>query len=249
MKNFGLIGYPLGHSFSKKYFTEKFEKERLSGYAYQLYPLENLDGFPEWLKAQKNLLGLNVTIPYKTEVIPFLDELSPQAQRIGAVNTIHFKAGKSMGYNTDYVGFKNSLLAFVGAKEMPKKALILGTGGASKAVKAVLEDLELPFQYVSRTTKEGVLAYEDLGKGEFHLENYPLIINTTPLGMAPEIKSKPSLPYEQLSALHMLYDLVYNPLVTPFMQEGIQAKCWVKNGLEMLYGQAEAAWKIWQGKE
>lgn len=248
MKNFGLIGYPLGHSFSKKYFTEKFEREGLHDCTYHLFPLPNLKDFPRDLAFQESLVGLNVTIPYKTEVISFLDELSPQAQRIGAVNTIHFKAGKSMGYNTDYVGFKNSLLAFIGAKEIPKNALILGTGGASKAVKAVLEDIKVPFQYVSRTAKEGALTYEDLGRGEFHLENYPLIINTTPLGMAPDTHSLPDLPYEQLTPAHLLYDLVYNPLQTAFMQKGMEAKCWVKNGLEMLYGQAEAAWKIWEGE-
>lgn len=126
--------------------------------------------------------------------------------------------------------------------------MILGTGGAYKAVKAVLEDIAVPFQSVSSTTKEGALTYDDLGKGEYHLKNYPLIINTTPLGMTPDTHSLPNIPYEQLTTEHMLYDLVYNPLQTAFMQKGIDAKCWVKNGLEMLYGQAEAAWNIWQGK-
>lgn len=245
MKNFGLIGYPLGHSFSKKYFTEKFEKEGLNDCAYHLFALPNLKDFNAWLDDQNQLIGLNVTIPYKTEIIPFLDELSPQAERIGAVNTIQWKAGKRIGHNTDYIGFKNSLVAFIGAKEMPNAALILGTGGASKAVKAALEDLNIAYTCVSRSARENTLSYEELHQPNFDLKDYPLIINTTPLGMVPDVSSLPNLPYEQLSTTHMLYDLVYNPLQTAFMQKGIEAKCWVKNGLEMLQGQAEAAWGIW----
>lgn len=249
MKNFGLIGYPLGHSFSKKYFTEKFEKEGLNDCAYHLFPLPNLKDFNAWLEDQNELIGLNVTIPYKTEIIPFLDELSPQAERIGAVNTIHWKAGKRIGHNTDYIGFKNSLVAFIGAKEMPNAALILGTGGASKAIKTALEDLNIAYKCVSRSVKENTLSYEELHHPNFKLKDYPLIINTTPLGMAPDVSSLPNLPYEQLSSTHMLYDLVYNPLKSAFMQKGIEAKCWVKNGLEMLHGQAEAAWDIWKAKK
>ncbi|WP_339608978.1 shikimate dehydrogenase [uncultured Roseivirga sp.] len=245
MRKFGLIGYPLGHSFSKKHFSEKFEKEGIEA-EYELYPLEDIEEFPVLVKNTKGLEGINVTIPYKESVMKFLDEVDEKAAAIGAVNTIKIQKGKLKGYNTDYLGFKTSLVKFIGANPMPANALILGTGGASKAVQTALSDLEIQFKLVSRRPQEGQLTYEDFNTSTpQYLNTYQLIVNTTPLGMAPKIDEFPNLPYQQLTSDHFLYDLVYNPLVTAFMQKGIEAKCWVKNGLEMLYGQAEASWEIW----
>ncbi len=245
MRKFGLIGYPLGHSFSKKHFSEKFEKEGIEA-EYELYPLEDIEEFPVLVKNTKGLEGINVTIPYKESVMKFLDEVDEKAAAIGAVNTIKIQKGKLKGYNTDYLGFKTSLVKLIGANPMPANALILGTGGASKAVQTALSDLEIQFKLVSRRPQEGQLTYEDFNTSTpQQLNTYQLIINTTPLGMAPKIDELPDLPYQQLTSDHFLYDLVYNPLVTAFMQKGIEAKCWVKNGLEMLYGQAEASWEIW----
>ena len=246
MRKFGLIGYPLSHSFSKKYFLEKFKKEQITDTAYDLFPLVTIEEFPDLIKSEPNLVGLNVTIPYKELVIPFLDELDEKAESIGAVNTITIKNGVLKGYNTDYYGFKTSLIKLIGAKPMPEKALILGTGGASKAVKAVLDDLEIQNLSVSRHPNEYQLSYNELRTSTLqHIKNSTLIINTTPLGMSPNLNSIPDLPYNQLTKNHLLFDLVYNPLITPFMQKGIDKKCWVKNGLEMLHGQAEKAWEIW----
>lgn len=245
MRKFGLIGYPLSHSFSKKYFTEKFEREGIAGAAYELYPIESIEQLPDLLKHEPELVGLNVTIPYKQQVIPFLNDLDPKAEAIGAVNTIVINEGKLKGYNTDYHGFKDSLVKFVGANPMPPKALILGTGGASKAVKAALEDLGVAFQFVSRKSATDQLTYEDLTSTPQHVNTSTLIINTTPLGMSPKTEELPDLPYQLITPDHFLYDLVYNPLVTAYMQKGIDQGCWVKNGLEMLHGQAEKAWEIW----
>lgn len=245
MQRFGLIGYPLGHSFSKKYFTDKFEKGKIDA-EYELYPLDDISELHSLVKSEKGLVGLNVTIPFKELVINYLDELDATAEKIGAVNTILVKSGKLKGHNTDYIGFKNSLIKFIGANPLPERALILGTGGASKAVKLVMEDLGLEYRFVSRTPKKGELSYEALNQSESDLfKASKLIVNTTPLGTAPNIQELPSLPYHLLSRDHFLYDLVYNPMETAFMKKGIEAKCWVKNGLEMLHGQAEAAWEIW----
>ncbi|KYG82567.1 shikimate dehydrogenase family protein [Roseivirga echinicomitans] len=245
MRKFGLIGYPLGHSFSKKHFSAKFEKEGIEA-EYELYPLENIEEFPALVKNTKGLEGINVTIPYKESVMKFLDGVDEKAAAIGAVNTIKIQKGKLRGYNTDYLGFKTSLVKFIGANPMPTNALILGTGGASKAVQTALSDLGIEFKLISRRPQDGQLTYKDFNKPTpEHLDTYKLIINTTPLGMAPKIESLPDLPYQQLTPDHFLYDLVYNPLSTAFMQKGIETKCWVKNGLEMLHGQAEASWEIW----
>tara|TARA_R110001592_G_scaffold221510_1_gene476340 strand:+ start:130 stop:873 length:744 start_codon:yes stop_codon:yes gene_type:complete len=245
MRKFGLIGYPLGHSFSKKHFSDKFEKEGIEA-EYELYPLEDIEEFPALVKSIKELEGINVTIPYKESVMKFLDEVDEKAAAIGAVNTIKIQKGKLRGYNTDYLGFKTSLVKFIGANPIPTNALILGTGGASKAVQTALSDLDIEFRLVSRRLQAGQLSYEDFNTPTpEHLDTYELIINTTPLGMAPKIDGLPDLPYQQLTTDHFLYDLVYNPLSTAFMQKGIEAKCWVKNGLEMLHGQAEASWEIW----
>ena len=242
MRRFGLIGYPLGHSFSKKYFTEKFKKQAIDA-EYELYPLEDIEELSSLLKQNKKIEGLNVTIPYKQLVLNYLDEVEDKAAQIGAVNTIKIKSGKLKGYNTDYIGFKNSLVKFIGSNPMPQQALILGTGGASKGIQEALKDLNISFQLVSRNPKANELSYETLNTSKVqNFSDAKLIINTTPLGTAPNLDQLPDLPYSLLTRDHFLYDLVYNPLETSFIKKGIEAKCWVKNGLEMLYGQAEAAW-------
>jgi len=241
VKTFGLIGYPLEHSFSGKYFTEKFEKENIENCEYRLFPLENIQEF-ENLKKQE-IAGLNVTIPYKEQIIPFLDKLDEHAATIGAVNVVQFKEGETKGYNSDYYGFKNSLLKFL-PTDFNSKALILGTGGASKAIKKVLEDINIPFSVVSR--KEGHdLTYTDLNQNPEIIKENKLIINTTPLGTYPDIENKPSVPYTLLTEDHNLYDLVYNPAETAFMKAGKKQGAQVLNGLEMLIGQAEKSWEIW----
>lgn len=247
MKTFGLIGKKLGHSFSKKYFTEKFDKEGITDCEYQLFELADISEFPGLIKEQPSLCGLNATIPYKQEVMPYLDELSTAAQRIGAVNVIRFENdGKLVGHNSDYIGFKISLEKFLnGAK--PQKALILGTGGASKAVKAALEDLGITPQFVSRTSGENQLAYKELS--EEILSSHRLIVNTTPLGMFPQVEEFPAIPYQFLTSSHFCYDLVYNPETTAFMKKSAEHGAKTINGLEMLIGQAEAAWEIWNDGE
>ncbi|MEM9981800.1 MAG: shikimate dehydrogenase [Bacteroidota bacterium] len=242
MQLFGLIGYPLSHSFSKQYFTEKFQQMQLKDHAYHLFELPRIEDFPALWKTQPDLVGLNVTIPHKQAVIPYLDTLDPAAMRIGAVNVIkHLPDGSLRGYNSDYWGFKTSLERWLPSR--PVKALILGTGGASKAVALALEDLGIPYQFVSRKAKENIWDYTKLDTEV--LSQYALIINTTPLGMSPQVETAPAIPYEPLSEQHYLYDLVYNPAETRFMQYGKQQGAKVKNGLEMLHLQAEKAWEIW----
>lgn len=244
MRQFGLIGKTLKHSFSKKYFSEKFQNENVQECQYDLFELESISEFPELiLKYRETLVGLNVTIPYKKEVIPFLDELDENAAAIQAVNTIkRLPNGQLKGYNTDYIGFLNSLKA--GWELSQIKALVLGTGGASQAVKKALKDLNIPYQSVSRQSSDMSISYEDISKGNW-VSEYQLIINTTPLGTHPNVDEKPALPYDQLSPGHLLFDLVYNPETTAFMQEGLNRGAQVKNGYAMLVGQAEEAWKIW----
>lgn len=243
-KLFGLIGYPLSHSFSKKYFAQKFEKEGISNCQYENFPLKTIAEFPDLLKQQAHLVGLNVTIPYKQLVIPFLDQLDESARAVGAVNTIKIQNRQLIGYNTDVYGFEQSLKIILEQKYAPSEtlnALILGTGGAAKAVAFILKKLGIIFKYVSRTPKANQLAYTQLKT----LEHYPIIINTTPLGMSPNIHTLPKLPYHTLSDQHLLYDLVYNPVVTAFLQQGLERGASIKNGLEMLHLQAEKAWEIW----
>ncbi|HAA11839.1 MAG TPA: shikimate dehydrogenase [Cytophagales bacterium] len=245
MKQLGLIGYPLGHSFSKKYFSEKFSREGIPGWDYELYPLENIHELSALLENTPNLQGLNVTIPYKQDVMAYCQSLDPGAKRIGAVNTLkRLHDGSFRGFNTDYFGFRDSLRAWAGEAITGIQALILGTGGAAKAIQVALEDLEIPYRYVSRTAREGILSYAQLAEGN-HLSDYHLIINTTPLGTAPNTDGAPDLPYAQLTSQHWLYDLVYNPEVTRFMALGQAQGAQTKNGLDMLIGQAEKAWEIW----
>jgi len=249
MTYFGLIGYPLTHSFSEGYFTEKFAREGISDqFRYETYPLAQLSELPALIASKPGLLGLNVTIPYKEAVIAYLDELSPAAAEIGAVNTILFKEGKSIGYNTDVIGFENSLATFLRANGGPSaNALILGTGGAAKAIAWVLGKNKVNFHYVSRNPSAGQISYEDVN--EELCAGIDLIVNTTPLGMAPNIETCPDIPYHCLGKGHRLYDLVYNPAETLFLKHGRLQGAANLNGLAMLHGQAEAAWSIWRNKE
>lgn len=246
-QKFGLIGKPLTHSYSKKHFSEKFEKEGIKGKSYHLFPLEKGEHFPFLKKVNPNLKGLNVTIPYKETVLPFMDELSKEAASIGAVNCINFLDGKMIGHNTDAYGFEVSILEFL--KENGKKvsdlsnALILGTGGASKAIKYVLKKHGIEFLVISRRKEKGDLVYEELN--EEIVRKHQLIVNTTPLGTFPNTDTCPNIPYEFLGTNHFLYDLVYNPEKTLFLQKGKNRGANVKNGAEMLYLQAEKSWEIW----
>lgn len=243
MRKFGLIGYPLGHSFSKKYFTEKFVLEGIQGCQFELYSIESISEFPQLLDVESSLEGLSVTIPYKEQVIPYLDALDSACAQIGAVNCIRIRDGKKTGFNTDYLGFKQSLQSWLGT-EIPN-ALVLGTGGASKAVQQALRDLAVPFRIVSRTQSEGQLTYAELKVRPQWLVSHPLIINTTPLGTFPQVEELPDIPLEQLHAAHRVYDLVYNPPITRLMHACIARGGAAKNGQDMLELQAEAAWSIW----
>ena len=241
MRKFGLIGYPLSHSFSPTYFKAKFEQENITDAIYSLYELKAIEEFPSWLKSNSLLHGLNVTIPYKTSVIPFLEELDTTAKGVGAVNTISIQNGKLIGYNTDVIGFKISLLNFIG-DERPD-ALVLGTGGSSKAVAYVLNELNISYQQISRTKRSSFLCYDDLNDDV--IKKHQLIINCTPLGKSPNVESKPLLPYPALSKKHFLFDLNYNPAQTAFLEAGKQHGASSKNGYEMLTLQADASWEIW----
>jgi shikimate dehydrogenase len=248
-KLFGLIGHPLSHSFSKQYFTEKFAREQIADCRYELFPLATIDQLPGLLAQYPNLKGLNVTIPYKQQVLPFLSDIDPAARAIGAVNVLKvLPGGKLKGFNTDYLGFKTSLEKLLAEKQATSvSALVLGTGGASLAVVKALEALGIPSRKVSRNPADAeTLAYTDIDAALLHA--YRLLINTTPLGMSPDVESFPPLPYQSLGPGHILYDLVYNPQETAFMRKGQEQGATVKNGLEMLYEQAEAAWAIWQAE-
>ncbi len=238
---FGLIGYPLSHSFSRAHFFQKFEKEGILDAGYELFPLPAISAFAQLLEARPALRGLNVTIPYKLEVIPLLDELDQSAEKAGAVNCIDFRGGKMIGYNTDVYGFEQSLHSWLTA--LPAKALILGSGGAARAVSCVLKGLGIDYRVVSRSRQKGDLAYGELSPALY--QTHCLIINTTPLGMAPNVQTCPDIDFDQLGPQHFLYDLVYNPEKTVFLTKGMKRGCQVKNGLEMLHLQAERAWEIW----
>jgi len=243
MRKFGLIGYPLGHSFSKKYFTEKFSREGIQECQFELYPIASIQEFTQLFASEPSLEGLSVTIPYKEQVISYLDGLDPACAQIGAVNCIRIRDGKKIGFNTDYLGFKQSLQSWLGS-EIPN-ALVLGTGGASKAVQQALRDLGVSFRIVSRSQQEGQLTYAELKEQPQWLASHPLIINTSPVGTYPQVEDVPNIPLEQLHAAHRVYDLVYNPPITRLMQECIARGGASKNGQDMLELQAEAAWSIW----
>jgi len=245
-KNYGLIGYPLSHSFSKAYFSEKFERENRTGCEYELYPIADIGQLPQLIKDNPELCGLNVTIPYKESVIAYLDELDETAKAIGAVNCIKISPDSRLkGYNTDVFGFRQSIKPFLETQH--ERALILGTGGASKAVHHVLKEIGIDCYFVTRdkssAKSERVFSYEELN--EYIINAFKLIVNTTPVGMFPEINAAPGIPYQYISSSHLLYDLVYNPAETEFMKRGKAQGASVVNGLSMLKQQAEEAWRIW----
>jgi shikimate dehydrogenase len=260
MKKFGLIGYPLGHSFSQKYFTQKFKEAGIEDCEYQLFPIQNINELPDLLKNNPDLGGLNVTIPYKIGVHYFLDKISPTAQEIDAVNCIKITYPNSTsalfdgelllsgskkpfleGHNTDAYGFEQSLRPLL--KKHHTKALILGNGGATRAVKYVLNKLDIEFKIVSRQQHHQMISYDEVTQKL--IENYTLIINTTPLGTFPNVEDCPNIPYQHLTHKHLLYDLIYNPPETTFLQKGKAQSASIKNGYQMLVLQAEKSWEIW----
>ncbi|HEX5026640.1 MAG TPA: shikimate dehydrogenase [Agriterribacter sp.] len=240
MNMYGLIGYPLGHSFSKKYFTHKFEKEH-SANRFENFAIESIDLLPQVLQANPGLTGLCVTIPYKQQVIPFLHEISPEVEVVGACNCIRIRDGKLTGFNTDIVGFEHSLLQQL--QPYHKRALILGTGGASKAVEYVLDKLGIAHTLVSRNAKQGQIDYHMLTTEI--IKNNLLIINATPVGTFPAVNNCPDIPYEGIGKEHFLFDLIYNPEKTLFLAKGEERGAAIQNGYDMLVGQAEANWEIW----
>jgi shikimate dehydrogenase len=249
MKRYGLLGYPLTHSFSKRYFTERFEKEKIDS-TYQNFEIDTIKKFPEIIENNPEIVGLNVTIPYKEQVIPYLDELNDSAREIKAVNTIRVKRTENgvylKGYNTDTYGFETSIKPFL--KEHHKKALILGTGGASKALKYVLDKLGIDYISASiEELQEKEIRYEDIN-AELMAER-TIIINATPLGTYPKVDTFPNIPYEYITDKHLLFDVVYNPEVSVFLQNGIKKGASTKNGYEMLLLQAIRAYEIWTSDE
>lgn len=241
MKQYGLIGRTLTHSFSKKYFEEKFEKEGLSDYSYDNFELQTIEGFPLLLQKNLALKGLNVTIPYKEGVLQFLTDKNVLVEEIGACNCIKIEGEELIGYNTDVIGFHNSLEPQL--KPHHKKALILGKGGASKATAYVLKQLGIDYNFVSRKKGQNELGYEDLG--EDVISNHQVIINTTPLGMFPNVDADPPVPYRFITPKHFLFDLIYNPVKTKFLEEGEKQGAQICNGYQMLIEQAEESWRIW----
>lgn len=244
MRRFGLIGYPLGHSFSKKFFTEKFERENIVNCTYDNFPLESIGEFPDLINSVPELEGLNVTIPYKTTVIKHLDSVEKEASDIGAVNVIKLKrsAGRivTLGFNSDITGIKDSIRHVVNDI---KQAMVLGTGGSSRSVCYVLEQSGIKVIRVSRKSGNGAITYSEITPGM--LEQTDLIVNTTPLGMFPDTHSKPDISYRHLEQRHILFDLVYNPEITAFLYEGQKRGCTIIKGIEMLWSQAERSWLIW----
>lgn len=248
MQEFGLIGYPLGHSFSRAFFTEKFAREKLDA-TYLNFEAPQADMLLQVLDEHPQLRGLNVTIPHKQAVIPMLDELSDEARAIGAVNVIRIsqKNGQRYlkGFNSDIIGFMNSLRPLL--QPHHRKALVLGTGGASRAICRGLEKLGIEWRYVSRTPREGLFTYSDVTPSL--LADYTVIVNCSPVGMFPKTDLSPTLPYAALSPRHLLYDLVYNPEVTLFLKQGRRFGATIKGGLEMLHLQALASWDFWNGDD
>lgn len=238
---YGLLGKNISYSFSQGYFTKKFETLGLRKHKYINFDIQKIDDFASVLKDNPNLKGMNVTIPYKEEIIPFLDNLDRKAKHIGAVNTIKFTPDGLKGFNTDCYGFKNSLKPLL--KSHHRKALILGTGGASKAVAYALDELGIGYKFVSRKPSDKKLSYDHLSKRI--IKEHTLIINCTPLGTFPNVQNKPEIPYGHLNSEHLLYDLIYNPAETSFMKAGKYYGSKTCNGLRMLELQAEKAWKIW----
>ena len=236
MRTFGLIGKTLAHSFSERYFRDKFHNEDINDAEYKNFELNNISEFTDLISKMK-LSGLNVTIPYKESVIPFLDELTPQAEAIGAVNIIEFKGNKLIGHNTDTIGFSQSIYPLLNERN---KALILGNGGASKAIQYALKTLNIEYKIVSRKSS---FDYSDISIKA--IGYYDIIINTTPLGTYPKTSDFPQIPYKELNKNQLLFDLIYNPIESTFLRFGKTKNCSIKNGLEMLEIQAESSWNIW----
>jgi shikimate dehydrogenase len=245
MRKFGLIGYPLGHSFSKKYFTEKFLNEHITDCCYENFPLKNLDRFQKMINEDSDLCGINVTIPYKSEIIRFLDVIDPEANEIKAVNVLKIKRidGRVLlhGFNSDVTGIRDSLSPYI--KGIVRSAIVLGTGGSSRAVCYFLKKSGINIIQISRNKKPGILAYTEINSGL--ISNTELVINTTPLGMFPDTEGKPDIDYNLLTRNHILFDLVYNPELTSFLKMGKERGCTTISGLKMLCSQAERAWEIW----
>lgn len=240
MDKYGLVGFPLGHSFSRGFFTEKFAREGIDA-EYVNFEIPDASMLLDVIRDNPELRGLNVTLPHKQAVIPLLDELSDEAKEIGAVNVIRVRDGKLKGFNSDIIGFTESIKPLL--QPWHKKALILGTGGASRAIRVGLTRLGIEWTYVSRTPREGMLTYSDLTAEV--MQQYMVIVNCSPVGMFPKTGEAPNIPYELLTPKHLLYDLVYNPEETLFMQKGRAQDAIVKNGLEMLHLQAIASWEFW----
>lgn len=259
MKQYGLIGYPLSHSFSQKYFSDKFERELIPESEYHIYPIEHISELPALLKAHPGLCGLNVTVPHKISILKYLDWIEPDAKSAGAVNCIRISSESPVeaafsgelgvkghdfrleGFNTDIYGFEMSLKPLL--KDYHDQALVLGDGGAARAVKCVLDSLGINFKVVTRKPHEGNLLFKDLKP--HHVKHATLIINATPLGMVPNVKEYPPIPYEAITDKHLLYDLIYNPEKTLFLEKGEAQGAVIKNGYEMLTLQAEKGWEIW----
>ncbi len=240
MDKYGIIGYPLGHSFSRAFFTEKFQREHIDA-EYVNFEIPSADMLPGIVQANPNLRGLNVTLPHKEAVIPMLNELSDEAKEIGAVNVIRVRDGRLKGFNSDIIGFMDSIRPLL--KPWHQHALVLGTGGASRAIRVGLQRLGIEWTYVSRTPAPGRLTYADL-TSEL-MEHYQVIVNCSPVGMFPRVDACPDIPYQLLTGRHLLYDLVYNPQETLFLKRGAERGAAVKNGLEMLHLQALASWRFW----
>ncbi len=242
MKRFGLIGKKLGHSFSAKYFAEKFEREGLRDCDYSLYELPEIECVKEFMLTP-DLVGFNVTIPYKQQIIPYLDALDAQAREVGAVNCVKIERdGRRVGYNTDVDGIRLSLDKLLGGEKVGS-ALVLGTGGAAQAVQYVLRERGVNYKVVSRDADKADLIYDDLDQEV--MSAHRLIINASPVGMYPACDNAPNIPYAMLSGSHFLFDLVYNPLTTRFMELGAEQGAATLSGIDMLYAQAESAWEIW----
>ena len=245
MKKLGLIGFPLGHSFSKKYYLNKFRTENITGIDYELYSIEHIEQFPDLYQNDSSFYGFNVTIPHKQTVIAYMHELSPEAAKIGAVNCIQIRYNQEnpvlKGFNTDAFGFEESLKPLL--RNLQNKALVLGNGGAAKAVLFTLEKLGIPYKIVSRKPGTGDLTYEDLT--EQIIADHQLIINCSPVGTFPNVNASPKIPYEGIGETHLLYDLIYNPEETAFLKQGRKKGATTKNGYEMLLLQAEKNWEIW----
>lgn len=243
MRQFGLIGYPLGHSFSKQYFTEKFQREDLADCSFEAYPLSSIDEFPALLQSNPLLKGLSVTIPYKEQVLKYVTDLSEEVKEIGATNSIKISGSRLTAYNTDIIGFEQSFIPHLQSHH--KKALVLGTGGAAKAVQYVLRKLGIQYLLVTRgqTTSPDIINYKQLDAAV--IADHTIIINCSPAGMSPNEDSYPIIPYDLLGTRHYLYDLVYKPAKTVFLQKGEEQGAVIQNGADMLIIQAEASWEIW----